>query len=398
MTSRRGDAMIDPTLDAADAARRVWDAVVVGAGPAGTMVARELARDGSTVLLVDKALFPRYKVCGGCLNPRSLRVLQQAGLDHLTQRLRAVPLTRFQLGTRGAIADVPLPPGAGVSREAFDAALVREAIAAGAAFLPGASASLLPVQSRASTRVLRLRLGGRVHTVECRVAVACNGLAGGLEEHQPAEGNGDATHPWERGSRVGAGVMIPAPVPGYEPGTIYMACAAEGYVGQTIVEDGRVDMAAAFDPIAVKRAGGTGELAEQVLDRAGFPPYPGLARLAWKGTPHLTRRAKALGGHRLFVLGDAAGYIEPFTGEGMAWALAGAALVAPLARRGGRLWDPELLAQWRGAYHRKVTRRQAICRITAEMLRRPLATGITVRALSVAPVLAQPLFRIMYRE
>ena len=390
--------MIDPTLDVAGAARRVWDAVVVGAGPAGTMVSRELARRGSSVLLVDKARFPRYKVCGGCLNPRSLRVLQKAGLGHLVGRLGAVPLTRFQLGARGAIANVPLPPGAGVSREAFDAALVREAIAAGAAFLPGVSTSLVPASAPARTRVLRLRHGGQIHSVECRVVVAANGLTGGLEEHHHTDGDGHAERPWEPGSRVGAGVMIPAPVAGYVPGTIYMACAAEGYVGQTVVEDGRVDMAAALDPLAVKRAGGAGELAEQILERAGFPRYSGLARLPWKGTPHLTRQAPALGGHRLFVLGDAAGYIEPFTGEGMAWALAGAALVAPLARRGARLWDPELLCRWRGAYHRKVTRRQAICRITAELLRRPAATGVTVRALAFAPVLAQPLFRIMYRE
>lgn len=389
---------VDPTVDAATASRRVWDAVVVGAGPAGAMAARELARLQANVLLVDKARFPRYKVCGGCLNPRSLRVLQRAGLGHLVESLRAVRLTRFKLGAKGAVADVPLPTGAGVSREAFDAALVREAVAGGAAFLPGVSASLVPVTGPVDRRTLRLRQGGRDQIVEARVVLAANGLTGGLEEYHSIGPEADAARPWEPGSRVGAGVMIPQPAPGYEPGTIYMACAAEGYVGQTVVEDGRVDMAAALDPVAVKRAGGTGELAEQILARAGFAPYVGLARLPWKGTPHLTRRAPALGGHRLFVLGDAAGYIEPFTGEGMAWALAGAVLVAPLAHRGSRLWDPDLLTRWRGAYHRKVTRRQIICRITADLLRRPAATRFTVGALSVAPWLARPLFRIMYRD
>ena len=387
---------VEGTLDAAAASRRVWDAVVVGAGPAGAMAARELARRGAAVLLVDKARFPRYKVCGGCLNPRALRVLHRAGLGHLIEKLRAVPLTRFQLGARGAVARVPLPPGAGLSREALDTALAREAVLAGAAFLPGVSAALLPVTGPAECRRLRLRQAGRDQMIEGRIVLAANGLTGGLEEHAPAEADHD--RPWEPGSRVGAGVMIPECARGYEPGTIYMACGEDGYVGQTVVEDGRVDMAAALDPAAVKRAGGTGELAEQILARAGFPPYPGLARLPWKGTPHLTRQAPALGGERLFVLGDAAGYIEPFTGEGMAWAFAGAALVAPLALRGARCWDPELLVRWRGAYHRKVTRRQIICRITADLLRRPAATRVTVGALSVAPWLARPLFRIMYRD
>jgi menaquinone-9 beta-reductase len=387
---------VDPTLDAAAASRRLWDAVVVGAGPAGATAARELARRGAGVLLVDKARFPRYKVCGGCLNPRALRVLGRAGLGHLVEKLRAVPLTRFKLGAGGAAADVPLPPGAGLSREALDTALVREAVLAGAAFLPGVSAALLPVGGPTDRRRLRLRQAGREQMVEARIVLAANGLTGGVEEHAPAEA--DHERPWEPGSRVGAGVMIPECARGYEPGTIYMACGEEGYVGQTVVEDGRVDMAAALDPIAVKRAGGTGELAEQILARAGFPGYPGLARLPWKGTPHLTRQAPALGGERLFVLGDAAGYIEPFTGEGMAWAFAGAALVAPLALRGVRCWDPELLVRWRGAYHRKVTRRQIICRITADLLRRPAATRATVGALSIAPWLARPLFRIMYRD
>ena len=193
--------------------------------------------------------------------------------------------------------------------------------------------------------------------------------------------------------------MASAPAPSYEPGVIYMACGEEGYVGQTVVEDGRMDIAAALDPLAVKRAGGIGELAAMILQRAGFPSYPNLPGLSWRGTPHLTRQAPRLGGERLFVLGDAAGYIEPFTGEGMAWALAGAGLVAPLVLRGVRNgWDPELLVRWRGAYHRKVSRRQIICRITADLLRRPIATRVMVRSLSLAPWLSVPLFRIRYRD
>src|SRR5437762_947004 len=59
---------VPPTLTLADAERRVWDVVVVGAGPAGAAAARELARRSVSVLLVDKAVFPRWKVCGSCLN------------------------------------------------------------------------------------------------------------------------------------------------------------------------------------------------------------------------------------------------------------------------------------------------------------------------------------------
>jgi 2-polyprenyl-6-methoxyphenol hydroxylase-like FAD-dependent oxidoreductase len=193
--------------------------------------------------------------------------------------------------------------------------------------------------------------------------------------------------------------MVPGPIAGYEPHIIYMACAAEGYVGQVLVEDGQMDVAAALDPMAVKAAGGTGELAVQILQQAGFPVHRGLASLPWKGTPHLTRQAPRLGSERLFVLGDAAGYIEPFTGEGMAWALAGASQVAPLAlqvcRKG---WDPSLLARWTAIYRRSVSRRQFVCRLTADLLRRRFTTQLMVRTLGALPWVARPFLRFMYRE
>ena len=390
---------VGPTLAPEAAGRRLWDAVVVGAGPAGAMAARELARRGAAVLLVDKAHFPRYKVCGGCLNPRALRALGRAGLGNLVGRLGAVPLTNLRLAARGASANISLPPGAGLSREELDAALAAEAVKAGVAFLPGTTATLLPLGGTADRRHLRLRHGREEHVVEGKVVLAANGLAGKLEEHAEEPDEARTAHAWEPGSRVGAGVMVAGPAPGYEPGTIYMACGAEGYVGQVVVEDGRVVVAAALDPRAVKSAGGVGELAEGILNRARFPPVPGLAASPWKGTPHLTRQAPTLGSERVFALGDAAGYIEPFTGEGMAWAFAAAALVAPLAlKAAARGWDPELLVRWRGAYHRNVTRRQMVCRATADLLRRPVGTGVMVRVLSVAPWLARPVLRVMYRD
>jgi flavin-dependent dehydrogenase len=390
---------LEPTIEPSAAGRRLWDAVVVGAGPAGAMAARELARRGASVLVVDRARFPRFKVCGGCLNPRALRALGRAGLGDLASRLGAVPLTNLRLAAGGAYADVRLPTGAGLSREGLDTALAAEAVRAGATFLPGTAATLLPLGGTADRRALRLRHGRQEGMVEARVVLAASGLGSKLEDGTSEPADGAAAHAWSPGSRVGAGVMIPRAAPGYEPRTIYMACGADGYVGQTVVEDGRVDMAAALDPMAVKRAGGTGELAEAILARAGFPPIPGLASLTWKGTPHLTRQAPTLGGERLFVVGDAAGYVEPFTGEGMAWAFVGSSLVAPLALRAARRgWDPELLVRWRGAYHRKVTRRQIVCRATADVLRRPVGTGVMVRVLSVAPWLAWPLLRLMYRD
>ena len=144
---------LEPTLASEQAAGRLWDAVVVGAGPAGSMATRELARRGAAVLLVDRAQFPRgHKVCGGCLNPRSLKLLQKASLGGLMDRLGALPLTNLRLAAGGSYADISLPTGAGVLRESLDAALVREAISAGAA-LPSCAAATLQAR-RLSDRLL----------------------------------------------------------------------------------------------------------------------------------------------------------------------------------------------------------------------------------------------------
>jgi flavin-dependent dehydrogenase len=181
--------------------------------------------------------------------------------------------------------------------------------------------------------------------------------------------------------------------PFYSEHVIYLACAEAGYVGLVRLEDGRLDVAAAFDREAVRDAGGPGNAAARILTEVGWPAVPGLAELPWRGTPTLTRRAVRLAGERLFVLGDAAGYVEPFTGEGMAWALAGAAAVAPLAARAARSWEPGLAPAWEKVYRRTVARRQTLCRLVAKVLRHPgLVRGI-IHLLAWLPGLAGPVLR-----
>ena len=71
---------IAPTLDVETAVSQKWDALVIGAGPAGALAARQAALSGKRVLLVDSKSFPRPKVCGACLNGQALVVLQSVGL------------------------------------------------------------------------------------------------------------------------------------------------------------------------------------------------------------------------------------------------------------------------------------------------------------------------------
>ena len=77
-------------------AGRFWDVAVVGAGPSGAMVARELSRKGCTVLLLERQPFPRFKVCGACLNGAAQGALTSAGLGGLVARAGAPPLTEVR--------------------------------------------------------------------------------------------------------------------------------------------------------------------------------------------------------------------------------------------------------------------------------------------------------------
>jgi flavin-dependent dehydrogenase len=102
-------------------------------------------------------------------------------------------------------------------------------------------------------------------------------------------------------------------------------------------------------------------------------------------------------GRGLFLLGDAAGYIEPFTGEGMAWALGSAVALAPLADRAAAGWHPGLARAWARRHRQLVARRQVVCRVAAAVLRRARLTAALVAALSWLPGLAAPVVAYLNR-
>ena len=131
------DGGVDPvaaTLTPAAAAAIDWHGIVIGAGPAGAAVAIRLARQGLRVLLVDRSSMPRPKVCGCCLSP--LAVAELASLCPANALPSLLPLATVCLVSAGRSARIPMPGGGVLSREALDTALVRQAIAAGADWLP----------------------------------------------------------------------------------------------------------------------------------------------------------------------------------------------------------------------------------------------------------------------
>lgn len=351
--------------------RSDWDAIVIGAGPAGAMAALGLARSGAAVLLVEKHDFPREKVCGGCLNGHALGVLESVGLETLASQAGGAPIEAIRLRQGGREWNLRLPVGMAVPRGPFDQGLVGAAIDSGASFLPRTEARL----AGPSREVLRVDLGnGRANrTVEARVVLLATGLGG--------RGIPGWARPGARiaaGSRIGAGCFLDAAPPEYAAGTIHMAVGRDGYVGLVRLSDGRLHAAAAIGPGALDSGKGPGRVADRILGGAGFPPIAGLPEARWKGTVALTRQTRPLGDHRLLILGDAAGYVEPFTGEGIAWALESGRAVVPVALRAIDRWQPSLVREWGAIHHRIVRCRQSFCRAAAMVLRRPVLVRIAL--------------------
>ena len=385
------------------------DAAVIGAGPAGSVLARDLALRGRRVLLVERATFPRRKVCGACLSGHAVRELAAAGLGHVLEDRGAVPQTGFRLGVAGRVrrsAFVRTGGGFALSRSAFDAALAEEAVAAGVSFLQGATATIC------DDGVTLTRGRDRRDVRAGAVAVAC-GLPGAgsltsrdrrgaslsargpLETLPDGRGSGSLTSIPRPGSRVGAGCGVAGgrfDAAFFAAGTIHMAVAAGGYVGATVTEDGALNLAGAFDLSFLKARGGPGPAAAAILDAAGFPVPPGVGAAEWSGTPPLTRTAADVAAGRVFLVGDAAGYVEPFTGEGMGWAVASARRLGPILDEflDG---DAGAAGRWRVAYRRHVGRRKGWCRAVARAARTPAAAGAAAAIVNRLPAAAGPLLR-----
>lgn len=378
------------SVSPAMAASRRWDVLVVGAGPAGSVAARELARRGISTLLVDRCRFPRDKVCGSCLSAAGLKELAAIGLGDLPRRLGAPAVSEFRVYSAGRAVRVEIPPGAALSRRTLDAALVESAVSHGAEFLSETGAQLDGVDG--DLRGIYLKTGSQMRRTQARVVLIADGLGGRSLLGQ----RGFGRNRWFD-SRVGAACLCTEGPDWYAPGTVFMACGRGGYIGVVRLETGRLDVAGAFDADFMRESGGPGAAAACVLSQAGLPPIPRLADQTWHGTSWLTTAPTRVASERLFVVGDAAGYVEPFTGEGMTWAIASARAVVDVVVRSVENWQPERADEWCNLHRARIRRRQYPCRWLARGLRRPLLTQAVITMLHHWPRITAPLVWYTYR-
>lgn len=333
-----------------------FDVIVVGGGPAGSSAAIAAAKAGWTVLLVDRGSHPREKVCGCCLAPSGIDALASIGaLDALDGAQR---LERVRLKCASWSIVIPRAGSLAIGRDALDNALLRIASDRGCVVMTET------VGVFESTNAVVLRHGGLTRTIQGRVRIAADGLQGSsLDRIDGAN--------WRiaKSSRMGFGCVLEAGAIAVPREEILMCVHDGGYIGAVRLADGRIDIAAAAQPHAVRDAGGVANLALRWLGECVQSPEA-IINASWKGTVLLTRRRRTLALGNVIIAGDAGGYVEPFTGEGMSWAIttgvaAGSHAAAMIAGRANA-------TQWSSISKALVGTSRLRCLVTAHILRQPI--------------------------
>ncbi len=163
-----------------------YDAIIIGAGPAGSAAAIDLSNAGARVLLVDRDAFPREKACGDGLFPRAVEIARDLGVEFADAPRISRLVARSTDGRGSAAFRLRNDDFATVvPRRHFDFALVRAAVAAGADFRESTSAELLVVEGGAVHGVVTRTRSGAKETARAPVTILAEGSVAGLRRQAP---------------------------------------------------------------------------------------------------------------------------------------------------------------------------------------------------------------------
>src|SRR6266699_2115860 len=336
-----------------------FDVVIVGGGPAGSVCAAFCARAGLHTLVLEREKFPREKVCGDCLNPSCWPVLERLSL---AQRVRDLPHSKLDsvefiaIGGRYVIVDLPSGDDCelSVKRILFDALLLKRA-------------QDLDAHVREETTVRALTHNGnwKIETAggenfSARILVGADGR------------NSTVAHLCNllpRPARERVALQAHIPLPQNFGSRIVLQFLPEGYSGQAPVNETELNLCLVGTPPTISR-----------LRRWAEDHFEITADQSWRTITPLTRSPVPCAHQNLFFIGDAARVVEPFTGEGIYYAM-----------RSGELAANAITKTIRGEDQQATLREFA--RACAEMYRGRLWINRLARAAVLSPRIASLLLR-----
>jgi flavin-dependent dehydrogenase len=372
----------------------LWDAIVVGAGPAGCTAATLLAREGLQVVLLDKSAAPPSKVCGEYLSPGCLRILDRIGAVQLVRAAGARPLSGMVIHTAagrslratypsGKALDSPRIHALAVRRDRLDPILLDLALHAGAEYAPGFQVSDL-VRENERVVGVRGRHGGRPAALRGRLVIGADGRNSVVARRLGPV----SRHPW----------LDKVALVGYAAGVRRAEDAGEIFLGR--------DRYCILNPVApdltniglvVNRpefhrpAEATDFLREAGAILPGLADRLARARLVApvRCLGPLAHHATRVAAPGALLVGDAAGFLDPFTGEGIHAALRSAELAmqhALPALRADAEAHPDV-QEYAAAILRERNAKWRLCVSLQHAIRRPLLAEWLVSRLSRRPTL-----------
>lgn len=295
------------------------DVIVAGAGPAGATAALLLARAGFEPLIVDRSTFPRTKACGEYLNAGSVRILHE--LD-VASRLTPSVLHGIRLSGNGVRTQLRFSePGWAVPRIELDDVLLKAALEAGAQLVTG---RVEDVKNSPESVSIWVREGDGVRTLQAPLLIGADGLHSIVAKKCGLTAQPHGHQRFALGGHYTGFGGLDGFVEMFVEGSSYFAVnpfdATHANVMLIVGEDDLAARREDVDRFVVQTAE---RLSGSTLRFSG-------ARLEGKriAIGPLAHRTKALARGRVLLAGDAAGFVDPFTGQGIYLALRGAAQVA----------------------------------------------------------------------
>jgi len=303
----------------------VFDVAVVGAGPAGSTCAAFCAAAGLRSLVLEREKFPREKVCGDCVNPACQPMLERL---NLRQRLQALPHATLEevvfISIDGKTVCVDLPSGdkseIAIKRSLFDNLLVARARELGSEVRDAMTVTAI---EKTVSRKWRITAGET--EFEARVLIAADGRNSTVAR---------LCNLLPRPQRERIALQTHIALPPDFGNRVVLQFLKQGYSGQAPVNENELNVCLVAKPRDI-----------EVLKEWAQKRFAVSHNHLWRTITPLTRAPLPPAHENLFLIGDAARVVEPFTGEGIYYALRSGELAANAAVKTVRGQDPEALVR-----------------------------------------------------